>query len=276
MPSLRQLIRAADMAPMRLPLVFPNLQATYQYNVNGAAGQVGNQNVNADGEFMLGVFQRDANGVLTSARYTLNWHLFAALREPGTGAIILSILGRHNPPAVQAAVVLTIEDSAGALAQYGPGKYRLTRLNDAAPYAPDNPASSVDLNIISVQTAPGALVGPDLELGAAVVLNVGSYENIQGPVTSTDGFALRVMALASRRAAFTGTLYAARQDDETVQSFIAASGQLAYSAERLYLTRYAADVRPAQTFRAENRLWTVSEIRRVARRHMLIAADATS
>lgn len=53
-------------------------------------------------------------------------------------------------------------------------------------------------------------------------------------------------------------LYAARQDDETVQALIQASRQFAYSVKRLYATRFVADLR--QTFTAEGRRWTIVEI----------------
>ena len=50
--------------------------------------------------------------------------------------------------------MLTSVDSAGALVQYGAGQYRLMRL-DAVPFLPDAPtASTVDIQIVSVQAAP--------------------------------------------------------------------------------------------------------------------------
>ena len=74
MPSLRQRIRASDRAPMRLPLVFPSPAATYEYRVNGATNATG---VNAEGEFLLGLFYRNAQGVITNAEYALTWQAFA-------------------------------------------------------------------------------------------------------------------------------------------------------------------------------------------------------
>lgn len=107
-----------------------------------------------------------------------------------------------------------------------------------------------------------------------MILNVANYENVLGDTESTVPCALRLTGLTTGRTRFAGTLYAARQDDETVQALIQASGQLAYRAERLYATRYVEDLRTGQTFTAENRRWTVVELRRVARHHLLIAADS--
>lgn len=120
---------------------------------------------------------------------------------------------------------LTGTDSAGLIEQYGTGKYRLTRL-DATTFLPGNPTpSSVDLNIVSVQAALAATVGLNLDLEDAVTLNLATYGNMLGDTESTVPFGLRVTGLSTGRTRFAGTLYAARQDDETVQ----ASGQLAYS-----------------------------------------------
>ena len=274
MPSLRQRIRASDRAPLRLPLVFPSPAATYEYRVNGATGTTDNQDVNADGEFLAGLFYRNAQGVITNAEYAITWQGWAQ-GQLDTGEIV-SLLGRNRPPARQVGLVLTSVDSAGVLAQFGAGQYRVTRL-DAATFLPDSPvASTVDLNIVSVQAAPAATVGLNLDLGDAVMLNVATWENALGDRESTAPFALRITGLATGRTRYEGTLFAARQDSETVQALIQASGQLAYSAERLYLTRYVEDLRPGQSFTAEGRRWTVVELRRVARRHLLISADSLS
>ena len=114
----------------------------------------------------------------------------------------------------------------------------------------------------------------NLDLGDIVILNVATCENMRGDTESTAPFALRLTGLTTGRTRFAGALYAARQDDETVQALIQASGQLAYSAERLYATRYVEDLRTGQMFTADNRRGTVVEIRRVARHHLLIAADS--
>lgn len=66
----------------------------------------------------------------------------------------------------------------------------------------------------------------NLDLEDAVILNLATYGNVLGDTESTVPFGLRVTGLSTGRTRFAGTLYAARQDDETVQ----ASGQLAYSA----------------------------------------------
>ena len=258
---------------MRLPLVFPLPATTYEYRVNGATSETGvNQDVNAEGEFLLGLFYRNAQGVITNADYALTWQAFAQPQDQ-VGEVV-SVPGRNRPPGRQVGLVLTSVDSAGVLAQYGAGQYRLTRL-DAATFLPDSPtASTVDVQIVSVQAAPQATVGLNLDLGDVVILNVADFENRLGNTESTAPFALRIAGIATGRTRFAGTLYAARQDDETVQALIQASGQLAYSAERLYATRFVEDLRTGQTFTAENRRWTVVEIRRVARRHWLIAADS--
>ena len=106
MPSLRQCIRASDRAPMRLPLVFPTLAATYEYRVNGATSETGvNQDVNAEGEFLLGLFYRNAQGVITNAEYALTWQAFAQPQDQ-VGEVV-SVLGRNLPPGRQVGLVLT-------------------------------------------------------------------------------------------------------------------------------------------------------------------------
>ena len=120
MLSLRQCIRASDRAPMRLPLVFPTLAATYKYRVNGATSATGvNQDVNTEGEFLLGLFYRNAQGVITNAEYALTWQACAQPHDQVGKEV--SVLGRNRPLGWQVGLVLTAVDSAGALAQYGAG-----------------------------------------------------------------------------------------------------------------------------------------------------------
>ncbi len=139
MPSLRQRIRASDRAPMRLQLVFPNPAATYECRVNGATSETGvNQAVNA--EFLLRLFYRNAQGVITNVEYALSWQAFAQPRD-ALGETE-SVLGRNRPPG-RHGLVLTAVDSAGVLAQYGAGQYRLTRLNAATFLLPLSATCSV-------------------------------------------------------------------------------------------------------------------------------------
>lgn len=68
--------------------------------------------------------------------------------------------------------------------------------------------------------SPSQRDGLNLDLGDAVILKLASYENMQGDTESTAPFALRIAGLSTGRTRFAGTLYAARQDDETVQALI--------------------------------------------------------
>ena len=79
----------------------------------------------------FGLFCRNAQGVITNVEYALSWQAFAQPRDALGEAE--SVLGRNRPPGRQVGLVLTAVDSAGVLAQYGAGQYRLTRL-DAAPF----------------------------------------------------------------------------------------------------------------------------------------------
>ena len=184
------------------------------------------------------------------------------------------MLGRNNPPSRQVGLIFTAVDSNDVLSQLGAGRYRITRL-DAVTHQPDAPTpSSVDLDIISVQAALQSMIGPEVPVGNAVFMHVTGADNYQGDRTSTAPFGVRIAGLPGGRTRFAGTLYATRQDDEAIEALVQSAGQEFYSAERMYLTRFAPDVRPGQTFTAEQRRWTITAIRRVARRHLLVAADS--
>ena len=266
MPDVRRFLDVAQRAPLRIPLVFPTVSGTYQFNVN-AARTDDDARITGDGQFILGSLGRAA-GVITGANMAQSWLEFVPGRS-GVGTPT-GLLRNQNPPTTQIFVALTRVDSEGREADYVSGRYRLTRL-DATTYAPDSPtAARLDMAIISVETAPGIFA--DVE-GVQILL-MGSYENLEGPDPAHAGaFALQVTPLATPGTRYAGTLYASRQDADSVQSLIQAAGQLAYSAERLYLTRYEGTVQVGQIFRAEGRLFTLSELRRVARRYMLLAAD---
>lgn len=269
MPDVKALQRTAQAAPLRIPLVFPALSGTYRYAVN-AAHNTGSA-VNGDGQFLLGSVTRD-QGLVVSGQWAESWKDFV----PGQTSIGTpsGLLRNQNPPTTQVAVLLTQTDSDGRTADYTSGTYRITRL-DATTFQPAAPVpASLDMAIISVDAATGIYLDATANVEGAQMLYMYEYSNLQGPAATDANFALQVTPIMLNDGRFRGTLYASRQDQETLDSLIAASGQLAYSAERLYLTRYEASLRSAQSFVAEGRRWSVNEIRRVGRRYMLLAADA--
>ena len=281
MPDLKALTAAAQKVPLRLPLVFPALAASYRFDVN--ASRLAGGRMTAEGQFFLSFIHRSAQGTVSRVDTADSWSDFVRGRT-SSGAVV-GFLGNHQPPTAQAAFVLTQTDSLGAQADFTLGRYVLTRLQKPG-LTPDSPAASVEATVVAVSGAPEYYIDDDYEhvLTAVQELQIGSFRNQTGPVPPTPShaqpgqaltgdFALQVAPVADA-SRYVGTLYAARQDAESLQALIQAAGQLAYSAERLYLTRRVDAVAVGQLFVAEGRRWTITERRPVGRRHMLLSGDS--
>lgn len=137
---------------------------------------------------MLGLFYRNAQGVITNAEYALTWQAFAQPHDQ-VGEVV-SVLGA--------------QPSAGTAGRLGADgrrqRRRLGAIRRGTPtYAPgrgDLPsglAYGVNRRFPDRQrlAAPQATVGVNLDLEDVVILNGATDENMLGDTESTAPFALR-------------------------------------------------------------------------------------